>query len=385
MEKTMKRRLAHTLLFTLVSSLLFPPMVSGGWEGYRWPIYRGDRALNGVAEGSIPDSLQLLWTVETGDEIRSSPVIDRDSVYIGSTDGKVYALRLRDGKKRWDFDTGNAVEAPPLLLGGRVYVGSLDGMLFAIDGRSGTPRWSREVGNRIVGSATWVTAPGGKGTRILVGSYDSILYCFEGDTGKPVWQYATENFINCTPSIYGGDAGQAVFGGCDGNVHLVSVVRGSAIRKIPIGSYIAGSAALYGGFAYLGHYGNRLISVDLEKGRVQWEYGDDEGGAFFSSPAVTETRVIAGSKDWKVHCVDRKSGAGLWTFTTGGEVDSSPVICGEMVVVGSADGSLYMLSLEDGKEIWSYEIGEAILSSPAVAQGMVVIGADDGIVYGFGK
>ena len=381
----MKRLAALSLFFILILSILLPPAVFGGWEGYRWPIYRGDRNLNGVAEGNLPESLQLLWTFETEGEIRSSPVVDRDSVYIGSTDGKVYALRIKDGRKNWEFDTGNAVEAPPLILGGKVYVGSLDGMLFAIDGKSGKLLWSQEAGNRIVGSANWVDAAGGRGALILVGSYDSILYCFESDTGKPVWQYATQNFINCTPSIDGEDGGRAVFGGCDGYVHLVSAAKGLLIAKTPVGSYIAGSAAVYGGFAYLGHYGNRLISVDLEKGRILWEYGDDEGGPFFSSPAVTDNRVIAGAKDWKVHCVDRESGKGLWTFATAGEVDSSPVICGDKVVVGSADGLLYMLSLENGKKIWSYEIGEAILSSPAVAQGRVIIGADDGTVYAFGK
>ncbi len=382
----MKRYALFLVLCIFVWCLFRTATCSAGWDGYRWPIYRGDRSLTGVAEGSLPDSMRLLWSFETGDEIKSSPVIDKETVYIGSTDGKVYALRLKDGRKIWDFDTGVAVEAPPLILKGTVYVGSLDGMFYAIDSRTGTVRWTHETGNRIAGSANWVSAVSGKGYWILIGSYDNILYCVDADTGKRVWQYETENFINGAPSLYEKDGQQVVFGGCDAYVHLVSVENGTLSLKIHAGSYIAASAAVYGGCAYLGHYGNRLISVDLERGRILWEYGDDdEGGAFFSSPAVTEERVIAGSKDWKVHCVDRRNGKRIWTFAAGGEVDSSPVICGDKVAVGSTDGFVYMLKLEDGKELWSYEIGEGITSSPAVAQGMVIIGSDDGVVYGFGK
>lgn len=381
----MKRSINVVACLLFVTTLFFPALCFAGWDSYRWPIFRGDRGLTGVARGNLPDDMRLLWKFKTDDAIISSPVVDKDTVYIGSTDGKVYALRLKNGKKIWELDTGTAVEAPPLILNSTIYVGSLDGLFYAIDSRDGTVRWTYETAFRIAGSANWVSSVSGKGYWILIGSYDSTLHCVDAQTGKRVWYYETDNFINGAPSIYLLKERQVVFGGCDEHLHVVSIEKGSLSAKIHAGSYIAASAAIYKGFAYLGHYGNRLISVDLENRSIVWEYGDDEGGAFFSSPAVNEDRVIVGSKDWKVHCISRENGRRIWTFTTGGEVDSSPVICGDKVVFGSADGFLYLLSLEDGAELWSYEIGEGITSSPAVANGMVIIGADDGRVYGFGK
>jgi outer membrane protein assembly factor BamB len=381
----MKKPIGFCVIPVLMTALLVPVSCFASWGGYRWPIFRGDRGLTGVAKGRLSDQMRLLWTYKTGDAIISSPVVDKDNVYIGSTDGKVYAIRLKNGKKIWEFDTGIAIEASPLVLDGTVYIGSLDGTFYAIDSRDGTLRWTYETAFRIVGSANWISAVGGKGYWILIGSYDNTLHCVDAETGKRVWHYVTDNFINGAPAIHIIDDGEVVFGGCDAHVHVVSLDRGVLSAKINVGSYIAASAAVYGGNAYIGHYENRLVSVDLGNRRIDWEYGDDESGAFFSSPAVNEEYVIVGSKDWRLHCVDREDGAGIWSFDTGGEVDSSPVICGDKVVFGSADGYLYMLDLDNGSELWSYEIGEGIISSPAVASGMVIIGAEDGRVYGFGK
>lgn len=135
---------------------------------------------------------------------------------------------------------------------------------------------------------------------------------------------------------------------------------------------------------YIGNYDNALMKADAGKGEMVWTYTQSEA-PFFSSPAVTDTLVIVGSRDSFVHALRCDNGQRVWTFKTMGEVDSSPAVCGDKLVVGSADGRLYMLHVADGAQIWSYEIGQPIISSPAVAQGAVVVGCDDGYVYAFGS
>jgi outer membrane protein assembly factor BamB len=177
-----------------------------------------------------------------------------------------------------------------------------------------------------------------------------------------------------------------VFGGCDEILHVISALDGRKLGEVWAGSYIPGSAALVGGRAYLGHYDNKLACIDITEQRIVWEYEDKEnGGPFFASPAVGKDRVVIGSRDEFLHCVDRESGTKIWTFRTRHEIDGSPVIAGDKVVFGSIDGRLYVVSLEDGRELWSYEIGAAILGCPAVTGGFVVIGAEDGRVYVFGE
>ena len=344
-----------------------------------WYMFRGGPALLGRARGTLSERLRLRWRFKTKEAIRSSAAIVGDRVYVGSDDGHVYALKLSDGSKVWAHKTGDTVEASPLVLEGTVYVGSGDGFLYALDAATGKRKWAVKTEDRILGSANWMR--GADGTlRIVVGSYDSKLYCVDAATGKVAWAYQTENYVNGAPGLADG---RIAFGGCDAQVHVLSAADGTKLHSVEAGAYIAASVAIDGHMAFVGHYGNELLCVDVAAGKVVWRYKDKEE-AFFSSAAVTADRVLIGSRDKRLHCVDRRTGKRQWAFKTRGEVDSSPVVAGDKVVFGSNGGRLYLVTLADGKELWTFEIGEAVTTSPAVARGLVVVGADDGGGYAFG-
>ncbi len=352
-------------------------------EPIGWSIFRGDSGLSGTTQDKLPGKLTLLWTFKTGSEIISSPVIGFDRVYIGSTDGKVYAINLKDGSKIWEYDSGDDIEASPLLLDGFIYIGNLSGDFFALDAHTGNLHWKYQTEGPIYGSANWIKKPGSREQSILVGSHDTKMYCLNAASGKLEWTYETDHYINGTPAV---DGGNIVFGGCDEKLHILSALDGKKKGEVNAGSYIPGSAALVENRAYVGHYGNQLICIDIKTKKIAWEYGDKKhGGAFFSSPAVGKEHVVIGSRDGYLHCVNRESGAKTWAFRTRDEVDSSPVIAGNEVIFGSSDGSLYVVNLKDGKKVWSYEIGAAIIGCPAVTAGLIVIGAQDGRIYAFGE
>ncbi len=159
-----------------------------------WPMFRGGPALVGIAGGSLPDHLALLWTFKTGGPVKSSAAIVQDRVFIGSDDGNLYALTLADGKKVWAFKAGDAVESSPLVLGGKVFVGASDGVLYALEAETGKLAWKYETGDKILGAPNWVTS--GEKTSVLVGSYDCKLHCLDAATGRTNWVYETGNYIN---------------------------------------------------------------------------------------------------------------------------------------------------------------------------------------------
>jgi len=359
-----------------------PEKTGGLSESALWPVFRGDRNLSGVSDAKLPDRMKLLWSFAAGERIVSSPVIGFGAVFIGSTDGKVYSIGLADGAKRWVFDTGDDIEASPLLCDSTVYVGNLNGHLSALDALSGRIVWKNVIGGEIKGSANTASDPESGRKLVLVGSYDATMYCFDAATGDTVWTYETGYYINGAPAT---DGRHVVFGGCDEMLHILSVRDGAKTGEVDAGSYIAGSAALVGGRAYVGHYGGQVVCIDIGEKRLVWTYeGGERGSVFFSSPAVGDERVYIGSRDRSLHCVDRATGLPVWKFRTHDEIDCSPVIAGNSIVFGSGDGRLYMVDAAGGKEIWSYEIGASIEGCPAVIDGMVVIGADDGRVYTFG-
>ena len=94
------------------------------------------------------------WTFATSDHIYSSPALDQDAtghttaIYIGSTDGSVYALSP-SGRLLWRYDTGDPIRSSPVLgpapagtHGEILYVGSSNGRLYALDAATGRRRWS---------------------------------------------------------------------------------------------------------------------------------------------------------------------------------------------------------------------------------------------------
>jgi outer membrane protein assembly factor BamB len=366
--------------FTALALALAWPDLADTATAADWPMFRGNPALTGVAEGRLAAPLKLLWSTKTGGPVKSSAAIVGGKVFVGSDDGQVYALELGSGRELWKFKTGEAVESSPLVLAGRVYVGNGNGTVYCLDAASGNELWKHQTGAKVVAGPTWVKAPQGGVNWILVGSHDYFLHCLDAQTGKTNWLYETGNFINGTPAVADG---QAVFGGCDALLHVVALADGRLALTNDVGAPVAASAALAGGRAYLGHYENEFVSLELKSGRRMWTF-KDRPFAFMSSPAVTADRVLFGGRDKRLHCVQRADGKPVWRFTTQARVDSSPVVVGDKVVVGSEDGRLYVVSLADGKEQWSYEIGGALSASPAVADGRVVIGSEDGGIYCFG-
>jgi outer membrane protein assembly factor BamB len=349
-----------------------------------WPIFRGQRGLTGVAQGSLPDNLKLLWSFQTENDVKSSPVIAAGRVYCGSNDSRVFAIDFKTGSKIWEFNSGDDVEAPPLYLDEMIYVGNVNGSFFALDAATGKVKWQYETDGQIYGSANWARmADTADDYYIFVGNYDTYLYGFNSTTGSLLWSCETDNYINGAPATNGTIT---IFGGCDEKLHIVEVASGKKQGEVNTGSYIAGSAALKEDKAYLGHYGGKLICIDIESQKIIWEYGDAEkGAAFFSSPAVGDEVVLIGARDKQLHCVEKNTGSGLWRFITHDDIDASPVICDDKVVVASRDGRIYLVNLKDGSMAWSYEIGAAISGSPAVAGGKIVIGAEDGRIYCFGE
>jgi outer membrane protein assembly factor BamB len=266
-------------------------------------------------------------------------------------------------------------------LDSNIYFGNLNGDFYSLDAVSGQMNWSANVDGDIRGSANYAFNNLLNSNVVYVGSYDSKMYAFNSNTGEKLWDYKTGNYINGAPAV---NNEYLAFGGCDAKLHIVNKNDGEKIGEVITGSYIAASVAIEENYAYLGKYDNNLIKIDLLQEKIVWKFEDDEnGGPFFSSPAVGKDVVIAGSRDGYLYCIDKETGEKKWSFRTLDEIDSSPVIIGDKVLTASIDGRLYLLNLLNGEMFWSYEIGASITSSPAVIDGLISVGAEDGRLYTF--
>jgi eukaryotic-like serine/threonine-protein kinase len=194
-------------------------------KGVNWPVFRGDAELRGYADVQISTPLELAWTYQAKDDFVAAPVIAGNRILAGSIDGKFYALDIK-GNLIWQFETDNSIEAPGLYLDGVIYFGNLSGMLYALNASDGRLLWKYETENQIMGSPNFFSS--GDKHYIIVGSYDYYLHCIDATTGKGLWKYESDNFVNGAAAITGMNA---IFGGCDGFLHVVDLIPGRENRN----------------------------------------------------------------------------------------------------------------------------------------------------------
>ena len=341
-----------------------------------WSQFRGNHSLTGVSNSNVPTSLKQLWTWEAGEAIESSAAIVGGTVFVGSQKGELVALSLENGSVYWKFSTGNPIgESSPAYSGGVVYIGDLGGWINALNASDGRKLWAFKTSGEIKSSPVVV------GDRVLIGSYDEHLYCLSARNGSLLWKAKTNGPVHSTPSIA---SGMAFVAGCDEVFRGIRLSDGQEVFNVNSGAYTGASPTVRSGIAYYGTFDNKVLSVDLQKRQIVWEYEHPiRKFPYYSSAAVTANRVVLGGRDKLVHGLTL-DGKPAWTFTTRARVESSPAIAGGRVYVGSNDGRFYVLALTNGAKLWEFNAGAPLSASPAIANGRIVIGSQDGRLYCFG-
>lgn len=115
------------------------------------------------------DSGTVNWKLRTGGPLISSPVVERNYVYFGSTDGKLYCVNTQTGRERWTFDAHKPITSTPAVNEGIVYFGGQD-FFYALNAKDGKELWKFPLTKPISG------APCITSNLIIFGSLDYRLY-----------------------------------------------------------------------------------------------------------------------------------------------------------------------------------------------------------------
>jgi hypothetical protein len=167
------------------------------------------RASPAGSAGAAPSGVKV-WSFTTGDRVASGIAVTGGTVYVGSNDSTLYALRASDGTKVWDYFTGGAQAAGITVAGGTVYFGSDADMLNALNASRGTKTWSSGA-NGAVESAIAVA-----GGRVYAGSDDSKVYALNAGDGSVTWDFTTGGAVQsgiavASGTVYAGSADHKVY------------------------------------------------------------------------------------------------------------------------------------------------------------------------------
>jgi outer membrane protein assembly factor BamB/tRNA A-37 threonylcarbamoyl transferase component Bud32 len=311
-----------------------------------------------------------LWRFKCEDEVRSSPRISENVLFVGSYDNNLYALHVEDGSFAWKFATSGGIASTPCHHGDLVLTGSEDGKLYAISKQRGDEVWNCQTGGCIRSS------PRVEYGHAFFGSDDGFLYAINLQSGRMIWKFQTAGPVRSTPLL----VEEMIFvGSDDGYIYALDMRTGAIKWKYNTSRRVTSSAAVADNLVYIGSADGNLYALNSRSGWPVWRFRTR--GNVLSSPAVAGDTVYVGSVDGSLYAVEASTGRQRWKYDTDAPITSSPAVSGDLVYVGSNDNALHAVDLKQGELRWRYLTGGPIPSSPLVAEGVVYFGSTDHSVY----
>jgi outer membrane protein assembly factor BamB len=271
---------------------------------------------------------QVLWRTRLQGTIRAGPLLARDRLYVGteaSPDGRVYALRLKDGGVLWSTRTGS-VEASLALDHDTLYAATEPGVVLRLATADGKVVWRRQLPGAV--RAPPVPAPDG----LAVATTADTLFLLDRATGEVRRRLATAGAVLGGPAL--GPGGKDLYvGTTGGHVVAVALPQLSATWEVDAGDAIFGALAVSRDTVYaLARNGTLWLIPRADPARARSLPLDLIATA---GPTPLARGVLAASVSGEVVLVDPASGAISWRTQLDGPIEQPPLVRdGELVVVG---------------------------------------------------
>ncbi len=415
LQKTSKRRkrvksaifiFGLAVLATMITLVLYnytdifgkpPPGLNSNSPPGQWSMFRYDLVHSGTSSSDSPLPQGIVqWTFSTQGAIESSPAVVNGVVYIGSRDGKLYAVNAATGIKQWEYQAGSWIDSSPAVVNGIIYFGSNDGNLYALDAVSGKKLWSFKTTYPVKSSVAVAEGV------VYFGADNYNIYALNAYTGQEIWHFKTDGNVYSSLAVANGIA---YVGSEDGFLYALDARNGRLRLRfrsalIDTSPTVNGNLVYFGnstGYLYTinGQARNWLFEYDIQPFWIQlWVMGLAPkppalsgfvwemklGGVITSSPAVVNNTLYVGV-DNSLIAIDTQNQKKIWSFKTDGSVRSSPAVSGNTVYFGSDDGRIYAVDAGTGKELWKINTGDKVGSSPALLNGILYVGSDNGGLY----
>lgn len=346
-------------LFLFASTVAFPQN-----------MFRGDITHSGIYKGQGPKSFEKVkWVFKTDGWVISSPTLTDGVLYVGSDDGKLYAIDADKGQEKWHFATtggfaGGPIRSTAAIVNGTVYFSSYDGFFYALEAATGKLKWKFEHGER---------------------QFEAKHLHY-----RPPVNQTSADFWDFFESSAAVDKGVVYFGSGDGNMYALDAGTGQLKWKFATKDVVHSSPAIYDGVVYFGSWDGRLYAVDAATGQEKWNYmtGLDNDGhnqvGIQSSPSVVDGVVYFASRHGgNVYALDAKTGKEIWHFDNKGSwISTSPVVYDGLVYVGASDPGIFRaLDAKSGELKYKLDAKMFIFSSASIAGGMAYFGSLNGKLY----
>jgi len=278
-------------------------------------------------------------------------------VYVGSSDGSLYALDSTTGSLVWEYSSSGSTSfvtsSVSLGLDGLILYG-VDEVLLALNQTSGFQVWNYTTDSGYVASAPAVSQSG----IVYVSSTDHDLYAVDGTTGHLLWKFRTQGMVQSSPVLSDDTLGFVYVGSEDGYLYALEADTGAPVWKFQTAGLMLASPAL-----------------------SKFNGGLDKNYTLFL--------VSSGPYDSTIYALDAETSQMVWSSVLrGGEgVYAAPVVASDGTLFVGSNSEPYFYAFDDatGNLKARFE-SEYIKSSAAIgSDGTVYVGTNGGNLFAFGS
>lgn len=385
-----------------------------------WPSYQGDSANSMSTKMTIPSEVQQKWTYELSDDaFPTAPITAGGLVFFADRNGVVHAINAESGEAAWKTFTAAPVYFPPAYSNNRLYVGSADGRVYALEAATGKTLWTFQAapanqripvygklisrwpvaGGVVVDDGVVYAAAG-------MAHYDGIhVYALDAISGDVKWyndtsgtiSEVTDGGVSLQGELFVRDGELRFLGGGAYEFARYNIKSGKCLNQPHNRPNSRFHTAFY---AYYPEYGKYVtLEHTLADGR-ELVYDATYEGSQHSELALWEPLPEGTPKPFKVASrwgfQHQRRGAPkrkhVWVVPAGPRYNAFVVGPDKLLAAGhvgpddKTTSALAAINLETGKIVWSEKLPDAVVKSGVAldSSGRMFVTLVDGSVVCYG-
>jgi len=338
---------------------------------------------------------KVLWEENVGggaDDYfsRMSPIIAYDKLFTSSREGDVAAINPTTGDEVWSIDLRDIDDKSgffeskksALINGGlaaginKLFLGSENGKIYALNAETGKLDWQANIKGEVL------SAPAIDSGILVVNSSSGVMKAFNATTGEELWKIEQDTPALTlrgisAPSIA---AGGVFVGTPDGNLSVYILENGqqgwAAIVGEPSGSTefervidVDASPVIFGDKVYSISSRGHLVAIELRTGQIAWK----RQYSSYTNLLLSANNIYLTDVKGHVYAVDRLNGTEKWSqlALTNRDV-TAPVAVGDYIVVGDFEGYMHWLNDSTGEIVSRHQVDSSGLHVAPIVQDDII-------------
>jgi len=337
-----------------------------------WRTYLGTDARAGMSRETLAADPQPVWRTDVGRGIAGGPALAEDVVAVGLVDRQVALLDRSTGDVLWRRRLGQHVGAGPLLTDDRLLVATQDdgGRVYALRLTDGRPLWTRPSGD--------VAAPlAVAGGVVYAGALDGTVSALFVEDGERRWRVRVSGAVRTAPvmttaGLVVGTTTDSLFllDHADGRVKARRATRGTPLAALAVAESLV----------LVGTMGGRLEGLDPATLAPRWTRQLD--GGILGHVAVRDGRAWAVTTAGTLWIVPLDAPGAARSLAAGLVTRAGPApVEGGVLLVG-VGGELVLLD-DAGRRRWTTRLGATVVEPPLVTDRTVIVVSQRGEVIAF--